>query len=232
MKLLTEYFKSSNPQRDKEYSTCIQENLKNTHIDEIIIFISDDSTLELKSPKIKIVNLQIRPTFKYLFEYCNDNFQNQKCIIANTDIFFDESLSHFSDFVLENKFISLTRWDLLNQENKWYLRFYDFPWRKPDDEITTAQFSQDAWIFQTPFKNDDRLDFLMGRPGCDNRISQIVHENGYDVRNPSKQIIIKHLHLSNHRTYTNQDIVPGPYLLIKPTTDINIISEKFTIPHF
>ena len=65
--------------------------MKNTHIDEIIIFISDDSTLELKSPKIKIVNLQIRPTFKYLFEYCNDNFQNQKCIIANTDIFFDDS---------------------------------------------------------------------------------------------------------------------------------------------
>jgi hypothetical protein len=232
MKLLIEYYKSTNNQRDNEYKICISENIKNEFIDKIVVFISDDSVLEIESNKIEIVKLVTRPSFKFLFDYCNDNFNGQKCIIANTDIIFDQSLEHISKENLDRIFLSITRWDLINQENKWYLKFYDSPWRRPNDEITTGQFSQDAWVFQTPFKNDLRFDFLMGRPGCDNRISQVAHENGYDVRNPSKQVIIKHLHISNHRTYTNQDIVPGPYLLIKPTSDINIISEKFTIPHF
>ena len=84
----------------------------------------------------------------------------------------------------------------------------------------------------TPIVVNDKSDFLMGKPGCDNRIVQVYHELGYNVKNPSKQIIIKHLHLTNHRTYTNNDMVMGPYLLVSPTNDISIDSQKKTIPHF
>lgn len=229
MKLLIEYFKSQNTQRDNEYLTSINENIKCSKIDRIYIFISDESVLSIQSPKIEIIKLDIRPSFKFLFEWCNQNLPNQTCIISNTDIFFDDTLGHLEDYDLSNQFLALTRWDLVPYNGGWGIQFYNRPWR---GDITTGQLSQDSWIFKTPVKVDDRSDFLMGKPGCDNRIVQIMHEQGYDVKNPSSQIITKHLHVTNHRTYTNTDLVMGPYLLVIPTNNVSEKSQIKTIPHF
>lgn len=229
MILLTEYYKSSNFERDKEYLTCIEQNLSNEFLDKIIIFISDESKLSFEHKKIQIVKKDIRPTFLELFEYCNQNLQNQICIISNTDIFFDNTLNYLNEFDFDNKFVTLTRWDLLYDNNKWFIRYYDFPWK---NGWTTSMFSQDSWIFKSPIKTDERLNFPMGKPGCDNRISQIVFEMGYQISNPSKKIISKHLHQTNVRTYTHQETVPGPYLLIKPTEELHNSPELITIPNF
>lgn len=230
MKLLIEYFLSSNHTRDVEYKACINENIKNELIDEIFVFISDNSILDIQSQKLRIINLSERPTFKYLFEYCNNNLNGQICIIANTDIFFDNSLSHLLNSNLENTFISLTRWDLFFDQNQWQAQFYNHPFR--GGPATTGMLSQDSWIFRSPIKTDDRTNFLMGKPGCDNRIIQILHENGYNVKNPSMKIITKHLHISNYRTYNNTDMVLGPYLLVEPTDSLEKESQKQTIKHF
>lgn len=230
MILLTEYFTSSNPNRDLEYKTCIRENLNCGSLDKIIIFISDEySKLDFDSDKIKIVKNTERPTFKYLFEWANSNYPNQICIIGNTDIIFDDTLQFLKVSDLKNKFIALTRWDIIPKDNQLYLQYYNLPWR---GDVTTGMLSQDSWIFETPIKVDDRSNFLMGKPGCDNRIVQIYHEIGYDVKNPSKKIITKHLHASNYRTYEQKDTILGPYLLIAPTDDINSVCWKQTIPHF
>ena len=228
MKLLIEYFKSSNNQRDIEFKTCISENIKCTKIDKIYVFISDDSILDIIDNKIEIVKIDKRPSFKFLFEYCNGNLKDEICIISNTDVFFDDTLDN-ANTDLTNTFIALTRWDLSVNNGQWSMGFYDNIWR---GDITTGQLSQDSWIFKSPIVVNDKSDFLMGKPGCDNRIVQVYHELGYNVKNPSKQIIIKHLHLTNHRTYTNNDMVMGPYLLVSPTNDISIDSQKKTIPHF
>lgn len=230
MKLLIEYFLSSNHTRDAEYKACINENIKNELIDEIFVFISDNSILDIQSQKLKIINLSERPTFKYLFDYCNNKLNGQICIIANTDIFFDNSLSHLLNSNLENTFISLTRWDLFFDQNQWQAQFYNHPFR--GGPATTGMLSQDSWIFRSPIKTDNRTNFLMGKPGCDNRIIQILHENGYNVKNPSMKIITKHLHISNYRTYNNTDMVLGPYLLVEPTDSLEKESQKQTIPHF
>lgn len=230
MKLIIEYFKSSNEQRDKEYKACIDQNIKNDLIEKIHIFISDDSKLEMESSKIEIVKLDNRPSFSFLFDWCNQNLPEQICIVANTDIFFDKTIEVLNNTDLTNTFIALTRWDLINQNNQWIIDFYNKSWN--NQGITTGMISQDSWIFKTPIKIDNRSNFLMGKPGCDNRIVQIYHENNYNVKNPSMQIVSKHLHVSNHRTYNNNDLISGPYLLVQPTNDINIDSIKMTIPHF
>ena len=229
MILLTEYFTSSNLNRDFEYKTCISENLKCESLDKVIIFISDEtSELKLESDKLEIIKLKERPTFKFLFEWCNLNYPEKVCIVGNTDIIYDNSLDNLNDVNLENKFVALTRWDIIPKDNQLFLQFYDIPWRG----ITTGMFSQDSWIFKTPIKVDDRSNFLMGKLGCDNRIVQIYHELGYDVKNPSKKIVTKHLHASNYRTYGNSDMVLGPYLLVQPTDDLTSMPWKQTIPHF
>ncbi len=230
MNLLIEYFKSTNKNRDIEYKTCISENTKNSIIERIIIFISDDSQLDIESDKITIIRMDNRPTFNYLFQYCNENLNGDICIISNTDIFFDDTLSILKSVDISNDFISLTRWDLIFKDEKWYIEFYNHLFR--GGPATTGMLSQDSWIFKSPIKIDSRSSFLMGKPGCDNRIVQIYHENGYNVKNPSMQIISKHLHISNYRTYNHTDMIIGPYLLVQPTNNINIDSQKQTIPNF
>ncbi len=241
MNLLIEYFTSSNPNRDAEYKFCISQNLNNSLIHKIFVFISDNSTLGFESDKIEIVKREDRPTFLDLFKFCNDNLSNQICIIANTDIFFDNSLSELNEFNLDNILLSLTRWDVNFDGKNWFKKFYDNPWWEcyqsdgtinEEESITTSQFSQDSWIFRSPIKIDERSNFLMGKPGCDNRIAQIVHETGLDVRNPSKKIITYHYHQTNYRTYDNTHLVPGPYLLIKSTNDLSSKSKLKTIPSF
>jgi len=241
MNLLIEYFKSSNNQRDQEYLFCINQNINNDSIKKIFVFISDNSEFILKSDKIEIVKLDNRPTFLDLFKFCNEKLNHEICIIANTDIFFDDTIKSLLNFNFENIFLSLTRWDVFYINNQWSMKFYDNPWwdcylqdgtKSVEESITTGQLSQDAWIFKSQVKLDERSNFLMGKPGCDNRISQIMNENEYDVRNPSKQIIIKHLHQTNYRTYTNNDLILGPYLLIRPNDDLNECSKTKVIPHF
>jgi len=242
MNLLIEYFKSKNAERDREYLFCINQNLQNPLINKIFIFISDDSTFENVSEKITIVNQKNRPTFYDLMKYCNLNLDGQRCIIANTDIFFDQTLESLDKYDFTNKFLALTRWDLIDENGQWYAKFYQNLWWnavKPngildtEESIYTSDFSQDSWVFQSPIKLDERTKFLMGKPGCDNRISQIMFENNYVVNNPGKLIKTLHYHKTNYRTYNNTtDMVLGPYLLIKPTDSLIVDSKIKSIPHF
>ena len=57
MNLLIEYFKSSNQERDYEYLFCISQNIQNILIENIFVFISDNSELSISNPKVKIVNI-------------------------------------------------------------------------------------------------------------------------------------------------------------------------------
>jgi hypothetical protein len=229
--LLIEYFTSTNPNRDTEYKTCIKENLNCETIDKVVVFISDEtSKLDIVSEKLDIVKLEQRPTFKFLFEWANQNYPEQICIIGNTDIIFDESLSNLKNYNFEKSFIALTRWDLVNRDNQWFMAFFNHPYR--DNNWTMGMLSQDSWIFKTPIQIDERSSFLMGKPGCDNRIVAIYHELGYNVKNPSRKIITKHLHTTNYRTYNHTDMVFGPYLLVEPTDDLEKESWKKIILHF
>lgn len=228
MNLIIEYFKSSNEQRDIEYKYCLNENIKNKSIQKIWVFISDESILDIQSDKIEIIKIQSRPTYQFIIDWSSQNLKDEICIISNGDIFYNDTLS-LLDSNLDNTFVALTRWDLLQNNGQWVAQFYNHPWR---GNITTGQLSQDCWIYKSPIKTDDRLNFTMGKPGCDNRIVQIYHELGYNVKNPSLQIQSLHLHTTNYRTYNHTDMVMGPYLLVEPTNDIKLDSQKQTIPHF
>ena len=61
------------------------------------------------------------------------------------------------------------------------------------------------------------MNYTMGKPGCDNKITYNMRELGYTCRNPGKKIITIHFHPTQFRTYDwKDDRVPGPYLLISP----------------
>ena len=81
---------------------------------------------------------------------------------------------------------------------------------------STLTLSQDVWAFKAPLPKVDAK-FLMGKPGCDNRIAYEFRRAGLRVNNPAYSIMAAHLHMSQKRNYTHgKDTVPGPYALVVP----------------
>lgn len=219
MNLLIEYFKTSDYQRHSEYLTCIHENLENEYIDKIYIFISDDSKLNFESKKIEVIKSDSRPTYKSLFEFCNQKLKGQICIIANADIILDESISALQDTNLENIFVALTRWEVFTENNEWCIAPFN------------NSSSQDVWAFKSPIEVTDEMNFHLGKPGCDNKIAKLMAEK-YEIRNPGLQIVSCHFHMSGYRTYSNNDRIPGPYLCLVPNNNINQKTEYIEIDGF
>jgi len=221
--LIIEYHAPRNKERHEEYLTCLRENLKNPLIGKIHIFLeSNRKRPPLDDPKIvyakahkksfvehKKANTrnysehdkaylkkkeQSRSSYSDYFRYARENLHGENCIIANSDIFFDETLGVIDGADLKNTLICLSRWDIKEDGT---LKFYD----RPD--------SQDSWIFTSPMneKVEEEASFFLGRMGCDNLIAWIAHSAGLKLTNPAHQIIARHLHLIDYRTYVKYGTV-------------------------
>jgi hypothetical protein len=211
MNLLLEYFNSSNHMRNGEYLYCLHQNLGNEYIENVYLFMEEDAELNFESPKIKKVINKERPTYKTLFDFCNENLKDQICIVANADIIFDDTLRYFDGINMDKTFYALTRWEISTGNGKdWEIEPYE------------NAASQDSWIFKAPISSSDKMNYTMGKPGCDNKITYHMRELGYTCRNPGKKVVTIHFHPTNWRTYhPNDDRVPGPYLLISPVDNFS-----------
>lgn len=201
MILITEYFVPNNPDRWNEYLFCLDKNRKNPHIDKIYCFLEFDQYIPesiYHDKKLQFVTLGARPTYNYLFNYCSREFPGEICIVSNSDVFFDETLSLITDEYIQGKFLALSRWDFVKDGE---CSHYDWA------------YSQDCWIFKSPVYIEGG-DYTMGLLGCDNRIAYEAYDSGLDVRNPSKEIKSYHYHNSNYRTYKSKDTLKGDYLFV------------------
>lgn len=129
-------------------------------------------------------------------------------IIANSDIYFDDSLEYAKE-MKEKECYALSRWD----------------WEADGiARLSVRGDSQDAWMFRGKVPADLITAVAAvpnlgpGTPGCDNRFAFEISRAGYAVLNPSRLIRAIHLHQSGVRHYSRdeKDLVPKPYLLIEP----------------
>ena len=197
--------------RNGEYLYCLHQNLANEYIDNVYLFMEDDAELNFDSPKIHRIVRESRPSYQDLFEYCNTHMKNEICIVSNADIIFDETLRYFESLDMTKQFYALTRWEISTNDGKnWEIEPFD------------NAASQDVWIFKTPVLTSEDMNYTMGVPGCDNKITYHMRELGYTCRNPGKKVVTIHFHVSNFRTYSvKDDRVPGPYLLIAPVDNFS-----------
>lgn len=210
MNLLIEYYNSPNHMRNGEFLYCLHQNLGNEYIKNIYVFMQEDAELNFYSPKIQTIIRKTRPTYKEIFEFCNENLNNEICIVANADIIFDDTLRYFKSLNMTKTFYALSRWEISTNDGKnWEIEPYDNP------------ASQDSWIFKTPISVSEEMTYHMGKPGCDNKITYHMRDLGYTCRNPGKKVVTIHFHPTNWRTYNTQDRVPGPYLLVSPVDNFN-----------
>lgn len=197
--LYVSYYKDKNDIRQLELEHCLKKNIQNPFIDKIVILlegqIKDFPYLNTIS-KVQVIETP-RPTFEVFFEIANVLSEpDDYSIIANTDIYFDESIGLLHNYSMHNMCFALSRY-----------HFYE-EWKI---ELHNEKFSQDVWIFQGKIKKMLYSSFHMGVPGCDNRIAYEIATAGYNIFNPAYSIKCIHYHRSELRNY-HAGKIQKPYL--------------------
>lgn len=207
MNLFVEYFSHKNNLRKKEIDLSILNNLSLDFIENYYIFceknsIEDCKNLMNNSIKAKIILVNNRCTFQYIFDYSNTINLDNKTInmTLNNDIELPKNIKNIN--INENDFVCLTRWENLNDKH-------------PFSHIKGN--SQDVWIWKGTNKIKT-ANFYFGILGCDNKLAYLAQEIGYNVINPSYTYKSKHNHLTNIRTTSiNKKLrISKPYLRIPP----------------
>jgi hypothetical protein len=138
-----------------------------------------------------------RPTFEQMFTLCLPGYVN---VIANSDIYFDHTLTEQAHKLHADEVWALSRWDDKGGANLW-------PYHRGD--------SQDAWIIRAgPWSVD--APYPMGVPGCDNAIAHTLRVMGLTVTNPCSKVRAIHLHNTGYRTYGDGRGKPKPYSIPPP----------------
>lgn len=201
--LMTSLYNEKHHGRAKEYLNCLRKNLKHPLISKIIIFYdiskNDEQNYLLKKLKrlpVQIIYLNRRPSFGDFFEEINFFEYERKVIIANGDIYFNETLHYLVDYDFNNKFLALTRW---NDDGQGNLNIYKH--LTSNGVLKDCEFSQDAWIFKTPLAAFQKNDIYLGLPACDLYIAYEAKVVGLEVLNPCLTIQSCHLHNVNIRNY-------------------------------
>lgn len=125
--LLTTLYYDKSKERRKELAYCLEQNIKNKYIQDIIIFTENPNNngfgQEIDSIIIdnglEVVRLKKRPTYFTFFDHANDNLYGKKIIVANSDIYFDDSLGLACENHGKKDFYALTRWTTTDDGNSY-----------------------------------------------------------------------------------------------------------------
>jgi hypothetical protein len=212
--LFCQFFINKNLDRHNEILFVLKKNVENKFINKIYLLnekIYTNDELGISSDKIIQININKRLKFNDVFLFINENNITGYNVIANSDIFFDDSIEklQYSDLHLSKKICSLLRYEfnIDNSDNSKLLYHYFFG-------------SQDTWIIHSNNILDkdqiSKFDFEFGKPNCDGKFSYLFYTFNYKIINDPKTIKTFHYHKSNFKTYTKNDLIIGHTLGIIP----------------
>lgn len=214
--LITTLYNEKNEARIGEYLTCLKSHLEHPRIKKIIVFYDTDrddqksvllNALKMEN-NIVIKTISGRASFALFFDYANEFHQNENIIICNADIFFNDTLNTLDSIDLENKFLTLTRWNVTQSGDlELFKQYYNGSYLE-----RSSQRSMDAWIFKSPLKKFNNPDIRLGLMGCDMAVAVQAMEAGLFVFNPCLSVQACHLHLSESRNYVKTEVpykIPG-----------------------
>jgi len=211
--LFTQFFIHRDSSRHAEIKECLRKNVMNPHITHIHLLnerIYTDAELGIISTKIIQTNIVNRLKYQHVFKYIRENAIKGYHILANSDIFFDDSVTHLlqSDIHLSKKMFALLRYEYTEPDLvkcKLFGPRYD---------------SQDTWIFHSIFPIHDSwekiFNFQFGQPGCDNKFLYLMKILAYGIYNDPLFIKTYHYHMNPKRDYTNKDVIKEPWAISVP----------------
>jgi len=211
--LFMQFYVDENAERQNEIRTSLYKNLANPFIRKVHMLnerIYKNKDFGVKSAKIVQTDIGRRLTYSDIFSYINENDIRGYIIIANSDIFFDNTLENllYSDIHDAKKIFAQLRYE------------YNVANPAASPIFGPRCDSQDVWILHTNHgiapKHEILFDFHMGKPGCDNKIVYIFAVLGYEIVNDPGFIKTYHYHSCQKRNYTRKDVIVSNYGLVFP----------------
>lgn len=204
--LFMSYFQTGNARRNAELNRVMQINIDCPSITKIFNLGSN-----YDHPKVTTI-ANDRPTYEDFMKAVNEHAGDYN-IIANSDIYFTTEIDAIKSLDFHNTALALSRYDIKGHTKK----------------LFNYEYSQDTWIFKGQIKPVLNCDFIMGRPGCDNRFAHELVQAGYRVINPSIDIKTYHLHEINERSYTEKDRIHGSVIPVKCETSASYKAKRLLI---
>ncbi len=212
--LLTQFYRPDKARREREIKKCLEMNVKSSVVDKVVLLNESDLTKSFPddpNEKIQQVVIGKRLTYATVLKWFQDNApSNTICVFANSDIYLDDSWRTLWSVNLQDKFLSLLRYDVQDDGS-------------PSKLFGPRPDSQDTWVFfsdslkSRTFDWKD-LDFPFGKAGCDNAINVEMLRKKFLIVNPAFSIRTHHLHTSAIRNYDPTDVVDKPmYFYVEPT---------------
>ena len=200
IRFFTSHYREQSAARKHEIRICLDRNLAISVIDVVCLLLEGIETPCPTETRLKVRTIHNRPTYQDFFRWTNElnSSDNDISIIANSDIYFDESLLALAKSLRPNQCAALSRWDV-----------------QPDGTsmLFDRNDSQDAWIFKGKIRSVV-ADFCVGIPRCDNRILYELLRAGYEVINPAFSVKAFHLHAGERGEYPGEILgrhVAPPY---------------------
>jgi hypothetical protein len=222
--LFQQYYIDSNAERHAENKKCLFYNSHNKSITKIILLnerLYSDEELGVKSSKIIQVVTGKRLSYKDAFEHAASHNIEGYLILANTDIFFDGSVSNVmrSGLSTTRKMFCQLRFEYDGNTDLRNCRIFG---PRPD--------SQDTWIWHSNMKTSKAqrkiLDIPLGTQGCDNKLVYLFNLLGFICHNEPHLIKTYHYHKSQIRNYNNDSKrATLPYYAIFPCLDKTDIAD-------
>jgi glycosyltransferase involved in cell wall biosynthesis len=206
MNLFVNYYKDTDPQRQRELDLCLLRNIE-SGLFKVHVLKDASCVLPEFAAGVTALDCSSRPHFAEFFEYINmRSGEKDVNVVANSDIYFDATI-RLATQMNADEFYALTRHTI-----------------QPDGACVFygKSNSQDAWILRgKPARRLFTCLFSPGLPRCDARLAYEAKRAGYVVSNPSLHIKIYHEHHSGVRHYDYKawsDRIEGDIMHVPPQT--------------
>jgi hypothetical protein len=155
-----------------------------------------------------------------VFKYVREKHIKGYIILANSDIFFDESINNIRHSMLDKNKIMLTQ-----------LRYeYDNKTTLSSPIFGPRFDSQDTWIYHTNFSmtqhQEEIFAYQFGYPGCDNKFIYLANILGYRLINDPIFVKTYHFHRETNRDYNGKLPIQPPWGVVLPAN----YSRKSLVP--
>ena len=232
--LFTQFYFHPDPQKNSDLHEVLQRNLNNPFLSKVYLVNEREHGFSALNNSQKIVQFVTgkRLTFQDAFLLINQYESGSTVILgtysqvvfvssifflksfrffilANSDIYFDETLHVLSrcstndttrSILAPNQALALLKWTSARSDIAQNIG------------IILRTDTQDAWIFRAPMHNHvlEKADFYLGQPKCDNRMVALLQEANYRVSNPAFAIhAIELAYEIDTGMYANNEAVVG-----------------------